>query len=62
MGGKQVFELLKKIDPKLKVLLASGYSMEGEAKEIMDQGCDGFIQKPFNMHELSQKLRSILEK
>ncbi len=61
MGGRQVFERLKEINPKLKVLLASGYSLEGEAKEMMARGCDGFIQKPFNMHKLSRKLRSILE-
>ena len=62
MGGRQVFSHLRKINPNLKVLLASGYSIEGDAKEIMAAGCDGFIQKPFNIRDLSQKLRSILEK
>ena len=60
MNGRKVFERLKQINPKLKVLLASGYSLEGEAKDVMDKGCDGFIQKPFNMHDISQKLGKIL--
>jgi CheY-like chemotaxis protein len=61
MGGRRVFERLKEINPDLKVLLASGYSIEGEAKEVMAEGCDGFIQKPFDIQELSHKLRLLLE-
>ncbi len=38
------------------------YSINGQATEIMDRGCDGFIQKPCKMKELSQKLREILDK
>jgi DNA-binding response OmpR family regulator len=34
--------------------------MEGEASEILRRGCDGFIQKPFNVEELSQKIRQVL--
>lgn len=62
MGGGEVYDRLKEINPDLKVLLSSGYSIEGEAKEIMARGSDGFIQKPFNIHEISQKIREILEK
>jgi two-component system cell cycle sensor histidine kinase/response regulator CckA len=61
MGGGEVFDRLKEIKPKVRVLLSSGYSMEGQAQEIMTRGCDGFIQKPFNMEQLSDKLREILE-
>ena len=46
---------------RLKVLLSSGYSINGQATEIMDRACNGFIQKPFKMKELSQKLREILD-
>ncbi len=52
---------MKEIDPKVKVLLSSGYSINGQATEIMDRICNGFIQKTFKMKELSQKLREILE-
>jgi CheY-like chemotaxis protein len=44
----------------VKVLLASGYSMQGQARKILDRGCDGFLQKPFNLDDLSVRLRSIL--
>ena len=61
MSGGETYDKLKEINPDIKVLLASGYSMNGTASEIMDRGCSGFIQKPFKMKELSQKLREILD-
>ena len=61
MGGGEIYEKLRKIDPDVKVLLSSGYSLDGLATEILERGCNGFIQKPFNMRELSQKIREILE-
>jgi CheY-like chemotaxis protein len=61
LGGK-VYDRLKHINPGVKVLLSSGYSIDGEAKEILERGCDGFIQKPFSMKELSGKLRKVLDK
>jgi len=62
MGGGEVYDRLKHISPGVKVLLSSGYSIDGEAKDILERGCDGFIQKPFNMKELSGKLRNVLDK
>jgi CheY-like chemotaxis protein len=62
MDGGQVFDRLRQIDPDVKVLLSSGYSLDGQAKEIMERGCSGFIQKPFNLNSLSRKIREILEK
>ncbi|MBW2365515.1 MAG: response regulator, partial [Deltaproteobacteria bacterium] len=60
MTGSETFDDLKKIDPNAKVLLSSGYSLDVKALKILEQGCDGFIQKPFNMVQLSQKLHEIL--
>ena len=62
MSGSDTYDELKETNPRVKVLLSSGYSIKGQATEIMDRGCDGFIQKPFKMKELSQKLRAILDK
>ena len=62
MGGGEAFDRMKEINTNVKVLLSSGYSLEGEAKEILKRGCDAFIQKPFKMEQLSQKLREILDK
>jgi len=62
MGGGETCDHLRAINPELKILLSSGYSIDGQAKEILERGCDGFIQKPFNMKELSGKIREILDK
>ncbi len=59
MGGGETFEQLKQIDKNVKVLLASGYSINGQAKEIIRQGCLGFIQKPFSLKQLSDKLKKL---
>lgn len=61
MSGSDTYDRMKEIDPDIKVLLSSGYSINGRATEILDRGCNGFIQKPFKMKELSQKLREILD-
>ena len=62
MGGEEAYDRIKKINPRVKVLLSSGYSIDGQATEIMKRGCDGFIQKPFKADELSEKLKKILAK
>lgn len=60
MGGGQAYDNLKKVNPEVKVLLSSGYSIDGQAQEILDRGCDGFIQKPFSLKELAGKINQIL--
>lgn len=60
MGGGEAYDRMKDINPEVKVLLSSGYSIEGQATEIMERGCNGFIQKPFNLKGLSLKLSEIL--
>lgn len=62
MSGSEVYDRMKEMNPNIKVLLSSGYSIDGEATEILERGCNGFIQKPFNLNALSQKIRKILEK
>jgi len=61
MSGSDTFDRLKEIKSGVKVLLSSGYSINGKATEILVRGCDGFIQKSFNMKQLSRKLREILD-
>ncbi len=62
MGGGEIYDALRKIKPDVKVLLCSGYSEAGQASEILRRGCTGFIQKPFNASELSEKLREVIDK
>lgn len=60
MDGGETFDRLWQIDPEVKVMLSSGYSVDGRAQGILDRGCNGFIQKPFDLIELSRKLKELL--
>ncbi len=59
--GGMVFDRIREIDPAMPVILSSGYSLNGQAQQIIQRGCNGFIQKPFNISELSQKIRKVLD-
>lgn len=61
MGGESIYPQLMKVRPNLKVLIFSGYSVDGPVREILDAGAQDFIQKPFTAAELSEKLKKILE-
>ena len=60
VSGGETFDSIKAIDPEAKVLLSSGYSIDGQATEILKRGCNGFIQKPFRMKDLSLKIQEVL--
>ena len=62
IGGGETYDRMKEMNPDIKVLLSSGYSIDGQAEEILQRGCNGFIQKPFNMKQLSRRIREILDK
>ena len=61
MGGGEAFEILKGMNPDVRIILSSGYSADGQAKEIMEKGVKAFLQKPFQIHEISQTVREALE-
>jgi len=62
MGGGETYDILKEIDKDISVILSSGYSIEGKATDIMNRGCNGFLQKPFKLSQLSQSIKDVLEK
>jgi len=62
MGGREAFAALKRIHPGVRVILSSGYTLEGEAQALMKDGILDFIQKPYRMSELSQKIASCLSR
>ena len=62
MGGSETYDMIKSINPDIKVLLSSGYSVDWQATEIIERGCNGFIQKPFDLETLSQSIHEILNK
>jgi two-component system cell cycle sensor histidine kinase/response regulator CckA len=61
MGGGEVFDKIKEINPDVKVLLSSGYSIDSQAKEILARGCRGFIQKPFSVKEFSSAVKAVFD-
>ncbi|MGD9236600.1 MAG: PAS domain S-box protein [Desulfobacterales bacterium] len=61
MSGAETFSRIRAIKPNAKILLSSGYSLDSRASAIMKQGCNGFIQKPFNLKKISNKIREILD-
>lgn len=62
MGGGKVFDALRTINPAVKVILASGYSKDGEARQILDRGCSGFVQKPFRIASIAGMIREAIGK
>jgi PAS domain S-box-containing protein len=58
MSGRDIFAALRRIDPAVKVLLASGYSLDGEAQALLDQGARGFLEKPFHVSTLLEKVEA----
>lgn len=60
MGGGEVYDALRSLDPGVRVILSSGYSLDGQAREIMGLGIREFLQKPFRFEDLSGKIRSVL--
>jgi len=62
MDGGKTFDRIREIRPSVPVILSSGYSIDGQAAEIMERGCDGFIQKPFDISELARKVREVLDR
>ncbi len=62
MGAADIYDGLRSINPAVKVLLSSGYGVDQKTSELLSRGCCGFIQKPFNMKGLSEKIDEILHR
>jgi len=62
MGGNRCLHELLKMDSSAKVIIASGYAVDGYTKEALDSGAKGFIAKPYNTAEMLQAIRDTLEK
>ena len=59
--GKEVYRKIMEVRPDLKVIVCSGYTVDGPAQEILDEGAQGFIQKPFSLTTISEKLKAVWE-
>ncbi len=61
MGGRETYQELRRINPEVKTLLASGYSQDSAAQQILDLGVKDFLHKPFSLEEISHKVREVLD-
>jgi two-component system cell cycle sensor histidine kinase/response regulator CckA len=60
VSGKDLYYRFKEINPQVRVLISSGYGQAGQAEELIANGCLGFIQKPYNITELSTLMMEII--
>ncbi len=56
MSGERTFELLQQMEPKVRIIVCSGYSMGSQAKRLMERGCLGYIQKPYHFDQFLRKI------
>ena len=61
LGGEETFHRLKEIDPSVRILISSGYAVEGKPQSLLSAGAAGFLQKPYRAGTLAATLRRILE-
>jgi CheY-like chemotaxis protein len=61
MGGRRCLDELLQIDPNAKVLVASGYSGDGEEKAMLQAGAKAFVPKPFRLQGLADKIQATIE-
>jgi CheY-like chemotaxis protein len=61
MGGRECYNALKKIDPAIKAIITSGHAMDSEIRALLKEGALAFLQKPFEIDELINTVRKVLE-
>ena len=60
MDGREVYYELRKRNPEIKIMITSGYSKTGVIAELLKAGVDHYVQKPFNLDELTYKIRELM--
>lgn len=61
MGGIETFGQLQAIDPAVKIIVSSGYSLDGHYQTVLTKGAKGFIQKPYKIDNLTRMVRQVLD-
>ena len=61
LSGSETFDRIREFDPSARIILSSGHSLNDQAQQIMDKGCRGFIQKPFDITQISLTVREALD-
>ena len=60
MGGEECLEQLRRIDPDVRAIIASGYDDDDLARRFLEAGACGYLAKPYRTVELGKMLRSVL--
>ncbi len=60
LGGPECFRGMKSVNPDVRAILSTGYSLEGAVQEVLNEGVRGFIQKPFRLEQLSQAVSAAI--
>ena len=60
LDGEEAFREMRKLRPNVRVILCSGYNEQDATQRFAGQGLAGFLQKPFNLTTLNQKITEIL--
>lgn len=61
MGGKRCLEELIRLFPHIKIVIASGYSADGNVIDVVKAGAKGFVKKPFDVNQLLYVVREVLD-
>jgi two-component system, cell cycle sensor histidine kinase and response regulator CckA len=61
MGGHQCLEGLLKLNPAVKVVIASGYTADGPTKQTLASGAKGFVNKPYDIRQVLEVVRAVLD-
>ena len=60
ISGLECYRKMKELQPEVRVLLSTGYSVEGDRQALLDEGFVGIIQKPYISSELAEAVRAAL--
>ena len=61
MGGKKCLEEILELNPSEKVVIASGYSMNGPTKDALELGAKGYMGKPYGVRQMAKVVREVLD-
>ena len=61
MGGRRCLERLLSVNPQVKVVIASGYSVDNNTKEMIEKWAKGFVGKPYDIYEILKVTRDVLD-
>ena len=62
MNGRDCFHALREMDPEVRAVLSTGYGLDGAAQNLLDEGMLAFVQKPYQMAELSHVVAEAVAK